>query len=113
MFRLMLTSPAGYVNLPAGEHYFTPSGDKTVASTTREPPTDTSTPGRRIKSRRALLGIAQKELAAKLGLGVTRIWQFETDRAFETMSVGTFMALSAALGCTMDYLAHGGGDAAS
>lgn len=66
-----------------------------------------STPGRRIKARRALLGIEQRELAEKAGLGVTRLSGLENDHNFDALKVGTLARICAVLECTLDYVVTG------
>lgn len=71
------------------------------------PAVSDATPGRRIKARRMLLGLDQKDLAKKAGLGVTRLSGLENDHNFPALKVGTLVRICEVLDCSLDYLVSG------
>lgn len=71
---------------------------------------DQPTPGRRLRSRRALKGLYQEDVAMAAGIGVTRLSALENDKygqGVEKLSVGKLVSLCGVLGCSLDYIVHG------
>jgi DNA-binding transcriptional regulator YiaG len=57
--------------------------------------------GRRIRSRRRLLGMNQSELARRIGVTFQQVHKYETGQSSTT--AGRLYAISSALGVTFDY----------